>query len=211
MIPIRVRIEYGLVAKKEGNVAQNIYPDFDQIDDEIRHGMKWEYYLDTYGSGWVYDKVSDVHKTDDYNPEPLVWYAAVLVPEDFAEAAAEMFPDDVTILTEEEFIWFYENRNQANAPEVVIDKTHLEALYYEARFETLLKRDDVSDQMKTRIRNALNPDAGEKGIHRNKLKKWEGFKERKPINPIAHANQIINLKERVSSKVKSKKKNEKPK
>ena len=157
LVPIRIKIT------RSGN--KMIYPMFNQISGEIRHGLDWSDYLDGYGIGHHYDKCCDF-ETQDFQ------YSITCVPKDFADAAVIKFPDLVTKLDENELQDYWDNHCHAHESEMIVANSVLEAIK--------LKRDlgiseDESD------RNALNPDHHAPGVRRNQNKLWKTFKAHKDI------------------------------
>lgn len=113
LVPLRIKI-----GRKQGPKGmQNDYPDFNAMDSAIRHDLDWSNYVDTYGTGWHYDKLSGFREADVYNPDAGMQFGMFAVPEDFANAAVAMFPTKVEILTEAQFELFYNDRAHSHESE----------------------------------------------------------------------------------------------
>jgi hypothetical protein len=112
--------------EKGWSIGHAKYPDFNQIDEAIRKGMDWAYYIDSFGIGMQYDKACG-HK--EVGSTPFGQQCCVVaVFEDFADAALALFPDDLTELTSAEFEDFYNNKAHAHEPAEHVDKDVLEAI-----------------------------------------------------------------------------------
>lgn len=153
LVPLRVRI--GL---RQG--GGHLYPPFNKIPSSLRGGVDWCHFVDRFG-GWHYDKISG-HEHDDAISPAGQWLGLLLVPENFAEAAAGRF-DTCDILTDSEAEEFYESRVTANDPEVINDLEVLQAVA--AKRAAGLPEDDDD-------REALDPASDRPGRRRNPRKRW---------------------------------------
>lgn len=169
LVPIRVKIRHGV---KQGR-AQHIYPDFNQISAQKRGNMDWCYFIDAHGTGWHYDRLSGIGEVDSINPDPDVWYGCICVPEDFANEAASLFPNDVEIIDEDTFEDFYDNRHAVFFPEEIVDE---DAVKQVEQMRTL----GVSDS-DSRIAKALDPNDPTPGIRKNPRRRWKDFKQKSGI------------------------------
>lgn len=161
LVPIKVTIRKG----SNNGQRKLIYPNFNIIDESIRNGLKWSYYIDAYGTGWSYDKVENIGKGNETGA------CVTCVPKDFADAAISLFPLDVQILSESEMADFWDNRSHVYEPDEHVDIDALQAIK--------LKEDlGVATPEKA---NAINPLNETKGIRKNKNKKWVDFKADKKI------------------------------
>ena len=143
------------------------YPNFNKIDPAIRKNSDWSVYIDNYGSGMHYDKVENMGDGADCD------CACTLVPKDFADAAAVMFPSLCKTMTESEWADFHDNRAHAHEPEEQYDAQVLQALAAKKALGIALTADDLQ---------ALDPDSSKPGIRRNKNKKWLDVKNRFTIH-----------------------------
>lgn len=163
LVPIKVDI--GI---KENGQAK--YPDFNTILPAIRHSMDWSKYVDVYGTGWHYDCCG--HKEEESGSPHNHQMGMLLVPEDFAIAAIAAFPGVVSALTEAETEDFYDNHVAKNEPDEIIDTEVLQGIK--------LKKDlgvDLTAQQEA----ALDPDKEERGIRKNKRKKFVDLKTQKGV------------------------------
>lgn len=192
LVPLRIKI--GL-----NEQGQHKFPNFDQISPSIRKGMDWSKYVDKYGLGWHYDKV-DGHGEGIYGSEE--WGGYLVVPEDFANAAVALFPNEVEIRNETDFENFYNDRAHVREPELQYDLETLQGIELKSRIlrEFVEDGDDhplvsaeakakkaagqkvkLSDILSENDKKALDPDSPEPGIRKNKRKKWQDFKALKKI------------------------------
>ena len=164
LVPIRVKIKHGAV----GGGIKHIYPDFNLIAPSIRRGgMDWSIYFDFYGIGWHYDHLSGIGESDAYNPDPDIWFGCTCVPEDFAIAAATLFPNDVEIIDEATFETFYNERAHIHEP----------AQFHDAEIlEGIKARRDLGITDTPEILKALDPNDPTSGIRNNPVRFWEGCK-----------------------------------
>lgn len=116
-VPIKITIIREL---RKGRFVMG-YPDFNALDSDVRRGADWAQFVDLYG-GWHYDRISKMGVTDPTNPDPDTQHGVLLVPEDFARAAVEAFPDRVEYLDEDEFDDFFNNRAHFDAPEELVNE-----------------------------------------------------------------------------------------
>ena len=162
LIPVRVQI--GLKAEGRGNIHS--YPDFNSLPPELRDGMDWSHFVDRYG-GWHYDQAAGHIDHDPENDSPRgTWLGMLLVPEAFAKAAADAFPDQVTIISEAEAETFYEQRAHANDAEIHEDATVLQAIAAKRALGIVETQHD---------KNALDVDHPTPGRRVNKCKTWAGY------------------------------------
>ncbi len=157
-----IKVKIGL---KENGHAK--YPNFNQIPATIRNNLDWSHYVDTYGLGWHYDKTSGHRESTTDSPYGQQW-GVLIVPEAFASEALNLFPDDVTPLTEAELEDFYDNKAHIKEPDEVIHREALEGI----KAKQDLKLDLTLDQLR-----ALDPDDSTPGIVKNRKKRWKDFKK----------------------------------
>ena len=85
-------IKVKILRKKEGNRMVNDYPSFNDLAANVRGDMDWSCYIDAFGIGWHYDKISGFGETDAENTDPASQYAITAVPDAFDE-----LPDQVIL------------------------------------------------------------------------------------------------------------------
>lgn len=184
-LPIKVRI---LLNEK----GANLYPNFNALPLELRGGLDWAHFIDVHGTGWHYDKVCGHAETDVGNPQVAdddahrceeigVWHGCMCVPAAFAEAAAAMFPGEVTILTEASFEAFYDQRAHAHEPEVFVDRDAVDAVNSVVELESKGTLPAPSAARLAGRAEVLNPESSVPGIRRNMKKRWADYKARAGI------------------------------
>lgn len=159
LIPLKVTIRRAADGKHK-------FPSFNDIPGSKRDNLDWSQYIDKFG-GWHYDKECGFGEADEENPDPDTWCGCFLVPEDFADAALDTFPEDVEEVDETEFERFYDNRAHAHEPELRYDTQVLQALAAKKTLGLELTDEDNA---------ALDPDKPLPGIRRNKKRKWKDRK-----------------------------------
>lgn len=165
LVPLRVLI--GL----KGN-GQHAYPPFNKLGKQLLDNQNWSTYIDRFG-GWHYDKECGHADHDPENGTPSgQWCGMLLVPVAFAEAAAEKWPEQCVILTEEDAEAFYNNRAHAHEDEIHDDTEALQAL-------AAKKQLGVIDEAE--VKAALDPDHPARGRRRNKTKSWRGYKKQRGV------------------------------
>lgn len=161
---IALRFNVGLHTKRNKDKGREIghakYPDFNQVDLDIRKGMDWSHYIDSFGIGMQYDKACG-HKEEGDTPFGQQC-CVIAVSEDFADAALALFPDDLTELTSAEFEDFYNNKAHAHEPTEHVDKDVLGAI--EQKEKLGLEVPEKAD--------AINVDSEARGIRKNHNKTW---------------------------------------
>jgi len=149
------------------------YPDFNSLDSIRNSGMDWTVWIDSNGdgNGWHYDQTSDHNNNTEDSPFGQRW-GVVVVPKQFVIEAVDVFPNECSVLTEEELEDFYDNKAHINEPEELFDKDILEGIKLKKDLGLTL----TEDQLK-----ALDPNDNTRGIRKNKRKKWKDFKEKADI------------------------------
>lgn len=177
LIPLRVKI--GLKRdRRNGNV--HAYPDFNQLSAVQQSGLDWSAYIDQFG-GWHYDSVAGHIDDDPTNDSPRgVWLGMLLVPEAFANAAVELFPDQCQILTEQQAERFYEDRVTVDQPENHEDVEALQAIAARLTIEKELGI-TPSNEEKQRRRDALDPTKKQRGLTKNEMKRWTDYKAKRGL------------------------------
>ncbi len=168
LVPIRVKIRYG----DRGNGKTGyLYPDLDQVSSTIRKGLRWQEYIDRYGSGWFYDNENNIGDTDAYNSDPDVRYGMMLVPEAFADAAKTAFPTEVEELTEPQVEEFIDTRAMTKHEDIIRDPAALT--------EIQIKQQRGTAQDLIDVNKALDPDDDTPGLKKNPIKTWDRVRQKK--------------------------------
>lgn len=174
LVPLMVRI--GL--KADGS---HKFPNFNVLPADVRGSADWSVFVDRDGGGWCYDKFAG-HDVDDpaivgdplFDSPAGTWLGMLLVPEPFALAAVQKFPEECNIATEIYAEKFYEERATVNQPEVNEDATVLQNIANRVQLGDLSKTDDE-------YKNAMNPGHPSLGRRKNKMKKWADAKVQRGI------------------------------
>ena len=161
--------------------GQADHPNFNTLAVVSASGMDWSKYVDVEGTGWNYDKVSGHNDDEVGSPRGQQW-ACLFVPDLFAQQAVAAFPLLCTIIDEAEATDFYENRSVKHLPAERVDQKAIQNL----RDKMALMREAGAtqtqiDKMKTKMKNAINPDHDEPGITKNWRKKFTDMKGRHGI------------------------------
>lgn len=169
LIPIKIKIGKAL---KDGKL-QHDFPNFNRIPAPLRDNMDWSHFVDKFG-GWHYDKVAGHDDDDAANDSPPgTWLGMLMLPEDFVDAAVDMFPDQVFELSDTEAESFYEGRCTCHQPEVLEDVTSLQKIAAKRQAGLLEDSDD---------RKALDVDDPTPGRKRNKTKTFVGLLQTKGLS-----------------------------
>lgn len=164
LIPLKVKI--GLTPK--GAAA---YPDFNQLPLLVKLGIDWSLYVDAEGDGWHYDKLCGHKEEDETSPQGQQW-GVLLVPLQFAEEAEFMFPSLVEIMSEADFIYFYDNRTQCHAQEEEIDSEIV---------ASITKKQELGLALTAQQLKAIDPATSERGIRPNTNRFWAAYKAKRGI------------------------------
>ena len=164
LVPIQVK----LFRRANGEAD---WPDFNQIDSALRDSQPWSKFIDSKGTGWIYDKISNlgtgaVHGT-----------ATTLIPEDFANAAVARFPNLVSIVDEATFELFYEQRALIRMPTEFLDTEVLQGIVARKQLEDLGEAPPPSQEIVDARVKCLDPsEQNYRGIRKNLKKKWKDAK-----------------------------------
>lgn len=168
MVPIKVKISRG--ADGRGQAVMK-WPSFNDLPAEARDGMDWSAFIDSRGIGWFYDKVANIGKGDDEE------CACTMVPRAFADAAVAKFPDQVAIISEDDFADFHDGRSCCYEPDELVDEKVLSAMLLRKQLEDAgLLPMPTLEALSKRVR-ALDPDDPMPGIRRNPVRTWAGRKK----------------------------------
>jgi len=163
----RERVPLMLKLRRWSNSAGELvlqYPAFDQIAPHLRAGLRWEAYID-YCGGWFHDQLSPLGQVDEYNADPDVQFAGVIADARFALEARQRFPDDVTLLSPEEFEEFYESRCAIVQPDELVNTTILDRI--RARNGLSATPGQPTASMSPSDKRALDPNDPTPGIQVN--------------------------------------------
>lgn len=156
------------------------YPAFNQITPAYRGNTDWTKYIDQYG-GWLLDHCCGFNEIDDESPDAGVRIGMFCVPEEFAKEAAELFSDMVTIVDEEAFGHFYDNRAMIKLPAEKIDAEIVNGL--RAKYGQATGALDTS-VMTDEEKEMLDPESPRPGIVKNKKRKFADVKAAKQLSLI---------------------------
>ena len=161
MYLVAIKVKIGLDDKGYAK-----YPDFNNISSVIRHDLDWSSYIDTYGSGWHYDKQSGHRENSIDSPFGQQW-GILMIPKDFASAALALFPEEVSEMIETEVETFYNTKAHLHEPDEKIDADIL------AQIKT---KQDIGVPLTSNQIKAIDPDDPTPGIVKNKNKLWADYK-----------------------------------
>ncbi len=167
LVPLKIKI-----GKRENGSAK--YPDFNRIKVVQDLAIDWSVYIDSKGTGWHYDKTSS-HSDNTVDSPFGQQFGSILIPKEFADEAIDMFPEECTILTEEEFEDFYDNKAHVKDSEEIIDEGILTKIK--------LKK-DLGLKLTAEQEDAIDIEKEQKGITKNKNKKWKDYKLSKGIKIV---------------------------
>lgn len=166
----------GLDVKITKNDSGAVYPDFNQISSAIRKGLNWSNYIDSYGSGWCYNKVENIGKGQvDGNGDPYE-NACALVPEDFADAAVALFPTLCTKITEAQFSTFYDDKCAVYLETEIIDLMEVQKIAARVQLEQAGAAPAPSAAILALRAKRLDPADPLPGIRTNPVKTYAGWK-----------------------------------
>jgi hypothetical protein len=141
------------------------YPNFNTLAVVVAAGMDWSKYIDSEGSGWLYD--ADGHDADTVDSPRGQQWGLLLVPETFATEAVAAFPTLCTRLNDTDAMIFYEKQHARDFEEEDIDETILTRIKRKQDFGKSLTRAD---------KRALDKRSQNRGIRKNRRKKFKEFK-----------------------------------
>lgn len=175
-----VHIELNTTAKKKSAK----YPDFGSLASVIATGLDWSEYVDRFGAGWAYDKLSG-HEDDDnsrskFKSQRGEQLGVLLVPEVFADEAVIAFPTVCSIIKKEvDFEDFWDNLTTAHLSEKDRDVPELQGLKAERDLRVDLSMSTAAIDVE--IAFALDENDPKPGVKKNNKKKWTDFKVRTGI------------------------------
>jgi hypothetical protein len=128
--------------------------------------MRWEDYIDKFGTGWAYD-VTTGHREESADSPVGIWLGMLMVPTLFATQAAAAFEDKCSILTDAEAKTFYEEKVSVYQDSEIVNHEILLAIK---------TKQDMGKSLTTEQTNALDPAHPQPGIRNNPVKTWAGIK-----------------------------------
>jgi hypothetical protein len=162
-LPIKIKIYKG---------EKYIYPDLDKIPSSIRKELTWTKYIDVYGLGMQYDRINSLTIRGVSEG-----YCGTVVPSDFAEAAAALYPDQIKILTEAEWTTFYDVNLHGSEPEEIINHDALLVISIRMQMEKDGTLPAPSQEVLNERIKALDPnDSTVPGVIKNTRKRWADYK-----------------------------------
>jgi len=164
LVPIQVK----LFRRANGEAD---WPDFNQIDSVLRDNQPWSKFIDSKGIGWLYDKIDNLGTGAEHGT------ATTLIPEPFADAAAQLFPSVVSIVDEATFEVFYNDRALVRMPTEFLDTEILQGIVARKQLEDLNVAPAPSDEIVDARKKCLDPvEQNHRGIRKNLKKKWKDAK-----------------------------------
>jgi hypothetical protein len=149
------------------------YPDFNSLAVVQASGMDWSKYIDSNGSGWLYD--ADGHDVDTVDSPRGQQWGLILAPETFVNQAVTAFPTLCSRLTDAEGEAFYQSQHARDFEEEEIDEVAL----------TKIKRkQDLGKKLTRADKRALDKRSDSRGIRKNRRKKFKDFKTDRGFNVI---------------------------
>lgn len=167
------------------------FPNFNTLPVVIASGIDWAYYVDMYGTGWVYDKITG-HSDETIESPMGIWFGCLLIPQQFATEAIAAFPLLCTALTEVEYQDFYDNKAMVRLPENLYDETAVASSDREVRnLDEISAADpsdvpkrDAADAARVRRGRALDPADETPGLRKNHKRYWVDHKLKSGITYV---------------------------
>jgi len=158
------------------------YPDFNQMEPAKRGNSDWSQYIDSQGSGWLYDSVGhkDVEaRVDEWDSPHGQQWGVILVPQVFADEAVSLFPSECKIIDETKLEKFYDDYHAKDFADEVVDEEALKVFDVKEKYKVALTPEEEAKKTK-----ALDPNDDTAGIKKNHNKKWADFKVKKGYNIV---------------------------
>ena len=146
--------------------GQHLYPAFGALPVVQASGVDWSTYVDTFGSGWLYDACCGHRVATPESPLGQQW-GILLVPLAFALQAVAAFPLVVARLTEAELTAFYNAHCHSMEPDQFMDLDVLQGIAAKRSLNLPAEPWEA---------DALNPNHPMRGIRANRAKRWAGYK-----------------------------------
>lgn len=169
VVPIKVKVGITLNGQPK-------FPDWQLLSMAEKKSPREEMFFQ-----WMFDKIGYKENTPD-SPYGIQW-AIRLVSKKLAKQAAEIFPKEITILTEKQLEEFWETKITAHFSDQVHD--HEELIALNARFSIIKQLGNDEIEIRERIKKALDPDDPAVGVCRHPFKKWQDFKKKNYIQIIS--------------------------
>lgn len=180
-VPIRVKI--GLKYGPKGN-REHDYPDWTTLPLAgvgtlaEREQAVAEHQL----IKWCYDHSCGHDDEDAFSPRGVWWGMMVVTPQ-FANEAIARWPDRVFEMTEAQAADFHDNRHAVRQTDETFDEKALTGLKAMVELRQAAG-EPISDALKARLRNALDPDHAEAGVKRNRKRRWAMRKADAKLNIV---------------------------
>lgn len=145
------------------------YPDWTRLNVVKQSGQGHMYKQDLMG-GWKYDKVCGHCEEGENSPCGMQWGMLVTSPE-YAMEATSVFPDKVFKMSEKEAEKFWNEHAYVRVPENKPDINVLNSLKIE--FDLKQAIGENVDELKKKIKKALDPNDNEPGLSKVKNKYWK--------------------------------------
>lgn len=169
VVPIKVKVGVMLDNRPK-------FPDWQMLPIAEKKSPVEEMYFE-----WMFDKTGYKENTS-HSPYGMQW-AIRLVSKKFAKQAIDVFPEEITVLTEKELEEFWNTRITFHLPDQLHDADELVAL--NARLNIMKLIDSDQTEVRGRIEKALDPDDPALGVRKHPFKKWEDFKKKNNIEIIS--------------------------
>ncbi len=182
LVPIKVTL--GL--RKNGQID---WPDFGKISTKARLGLEWSRFIDQCGIQWHYDRINNIGNGSERD------IACTLVPEDFAEEAAQMF-ESVEVLTEEEFEKWHDECATCHLETEMLDTEVLQGILARIQLEEKGVAPPPSDEIRRLRKEALDPNHLRPGIRRNPQRHWREKKRHLNVGTSQRIDEIRNRVQR---------------
>ncbi len=181
-----LKVKIGL--KPNGYAA---YPEFNTLSVIISSGLDWSYYIQSNGTGWLYDKKYGHAQEGPDSPVGTQWGVLVVDPT-FADQAVAAFPTECSLLTEAELQQFIDGRSTAHLPEEEVDVQVLAEMREQLELMEQLEKKGRSNAalisrrsaLEERAAKALDPTDDEPGVKVSENKKWVAIKKKFNVNII---------------------------
>jgi hypothetical protein len=141
------------------------YPNFNTLASVISSGMDWSKYVDTFGSGWLYDVVGHDEETAD-SPRGQQW-GMIMCPVEFVDEAVTAFPGLCTRMTEVQAEEFYRKQHARDVEDEEVDVEILDAIK---------RKKDLGIPLTPGQLRAIDPRDKTRGVRENRRKKFTNFK-----------------------------------
>ena len=163
---VAIKVKIGLKPNGRGDMWHD-YPDWDKLPLAATEPHQSHQIVK-----WKYDCCGHMEDTAD-SPAGQQW-GMMVVTEQFANEAVDMYPTKVFVMTEAEAEDFWENKCTVRMSRNKTDSQVLTDLNSELQLRKALGQDTTA--LEEKIINALDPDNPEAGLVRDKQKKFADAK-----------------------------------